>query len=189
MSTAMTYVFTGVSGLMLGSFLNVVAWRLPRRESLVRPGSHCPGCQAPVRPYDNIPVVSWILLRGRCRSCGIRISPRYPLIEATTAILWLAVLVDKGVSKELWPALAFVAILIPAAVIDFEHRIIPNRLMLVGAVVGLVLYAVLLPDKLPEHLIAAAAAGGFLLLAVMAYPRGMGMADVKLAAVMGLYLG
>jgi leader peptidase (prepilin peptidase)/N-methyltransferase len=185
----MAFVASGLGGLMLGSFLNVVAFRLPRGESLVRPGSHCPSCGAAVRPYDNVPVLSWLWLRGRCRGCGERISPRYPVVEAITAVLFVAVLAVKGVDADALPGLALVLILVPTALIDLEHRIIPNALMAVGAVVGLALVALTDPSHLADHVIAAAGAGGFFFLVVLAYPAGMGMGDVKLAAVLGLYLG
>jgi leader peptidase (prepilin peptidase)/N-methyltransferase len=186
---AAALVLAAVLGLLVGSFLNVVVHRLPRGESLVSPGSHCPGCGAPVKPWDNIPVVSWLLLRGRCRSCGTRISPRYPLVEAATAALAAAVVLRKGADRDAWLGLAFVLVLVPSALIDLEHRIIPNKIMLPGAVAAVVIGALTHPHHLPEQLIAGASAGGFLLLAALAYPRGMGMGDVKLAGVMGLYLG
>ena len=174
---------------MLGSFLNVVAFRLPRGESLVRPGSHCPSCGAAVRRYDNVPVLSWLWLRGRCRGCGERIAPRYRLVEAVTAVLFVAVLAVEGVDVDALPGLALVAMLVPTTLIDLEYRIIPNALMAVGAALGLGLVAVTDPSQLAEHLVAAAAAGGFFFVVVLAYPGGMGMGDVKLAAVLGLYLG
>ena len=174
---------------MLGSFLNVVAFRLPRGESLVRPGSHCPSCGAAVRLYDNVPVLSWLWLHGRCRGCGEPISPRYPVVEAVTALLFVAVLAAKGVDAAALPGLALVLVLVPTTLIDLEYRIIPNALMAVGAALGLALVAVTDPSRLAEHLIAAAAAGGFFFVVVLAYPGGMGMGDVKLAAVLGLYLG
>jgi leader peptidase (prepilin peptidase) / N-methyltransferase len=185
----MGYLASGLGGLMLGSFLNVVAFRLPRGESLVRPGSHCTACGAAVRPYDNVPVLSWLLLRGRCRECGEQISFRYPVVEAITALLFVAVLAVKGVSVDALPGLALVVMLVPTALIDLEYRIIPNALMAVGAAVGVVLVALADPSDLGAHLIAAAAAGGFFFVVVLVYPSGMGMGDVKLAAVLGLYLG
>jgi leader peptidase (prepilin peptidase)/N-methyltransferase len=178
-----------VGGLVAGSFLNVVIARLPDRRSLVRPRSQCPGCGAPIRPYDNVPVLSWFLLRGRCRSCGERISSRYPLVEALTAGLCALVIVARGTDWDAWLGIAMVLMLVPVTFIDVDHRIIPNRILLPGAAVALAILAAGQPGRLPEHLIAAAAAGGFLLLAVLAYPRGMGMGDVKLAGVLGLYLG
>jgi leader peptidase (prepilin peptidase) / N-methyltransferase len=187
--TATYAAFAGVIGLAIGSFLNVVIHRLPRGESLVKPRSRCPECGAEIRPYDNLPVVSWLLLRGRCRSCGAQISAGYPLVELLTAALFVAVVLVKGADRDAWLGLAFVTVLVPVAFIDLDHRIIPNRILLPGAIVGIALVAAIHPGDLPEHLIAAAAAGGFLLLAAIAYPAGMGMGDVKLAAVMGLYLG
>jgi leader peptidase (prepilin peptidase)/N-methyltransferase len=180
---------TGLIGALIGSFLNVVAHRLPRSESLVRPGSHCPACGAPVRPYDNIPLLSWLLLRGRCRSCRARISARYPLVELLTAMAFAAVVAVNGFDQDLLLELPLVAALIALAAIDYDHRLLPNRIVYPLAAWGLI--ATLLVDRgdLVENLIAGAAAFTFLLLAVLAYPRGMGMGDVKLAGAMGLYLG
>ena len=181
--------YAALIGAIFGSFLNVVAYRLPRGESLSRPRSRCPGCATPIKPYDNVPVLSWLALRGRCRSCRGAIPWRYPLVEAMTGLLCALVVLDKGLDEDALLGLALVLLLIPVTLIDLDHRIIPNRLMLIGAVAApaLVLYAQ--PDAIAEHLIAAAAAGGFFLLAVLAYPRGVGMGDVKLAAVLGLFLG
>jgi leader peptidase (prepilin peptidase) / N-methyltransferase len=189
MSTAFAAVLAGVLGLAIGSFLNVVIYRLPRGESLSKPRSRCPGCQAQISARDNIPVVSWLLLRGRCRHCGEPISARYPLVEALTAALCVAVVLAEGADEDVWLGLAFVLLLVPIAFIDLDHRIIPNKLTALGAVVAIALVAIFQTDDLVEHLIAAAAAGGFLLIAAIVYPAGMGMGDVKLAAVMGLFLG
>ena len=183
-------VLAALGGLIIGSFLNVVAYRLPRGESLAHPPSRCPSCSAPVKPYDNIPVLSWLLLRGRCRSCKAPISPRYPLVEALTGALWaLVVWARWDDASGIALGIVLVTILIPIALIDFEHRIIPNRITGPAAVVAIVIGVVLDMDFVVEQLIAGAAAGGFFLLAAIAYPRGMGMGDVKLAGVMGLYLG
>jgi leader peptidase (prepilin peptidase)/N-methyltransferase len=176
-------------GLMIGSFLNVVAYRLPRGESLVAPGSHCPGCQTPIKPWDNVPLLSWVFLRGRCRSCGVRISARYPLVELVTGLLFAALAMARGVSDDLVVLLPFAAMLIAVSDIDLEHRIVPNRILLPMAVYGLAASAVVRTDMLPELLIAGAAAFLFLLIAALIHPAGMGMGDVKLAGVMGLYLG
>jgi len=181
--------FAGVLGAIVGSFLNVVAYRLPRRESLIAPASHCPKCGVPVKPYDNVPVLSWLWLRGRCRSCGARISARYPLVEAGAALLCAGAVLTHDTAAGIALSVALVLLLIPAALIDLEHRIIPNRLTAVGAVLALVLGTALDPVGEPARLIAGAAAGGFLLVAALAYPAGMGMGDVKLAGVMGLFLG
>jgi leader peptidase (prepilin peptidase)/N-methyltransferase len=185
----MGIAFLGACGAAIGSFVNVVAYRLPRRESLVRPRSRCPSCEAQIAAYDNIPVLSWILLRGRCRRCKASIPVRYPLVEALTALLFVAVGLKIGIEDTLLPALALTITLVAAAETDFEHRIIPNRLMATSAVAAVALWAVVEPGRLPENLIAGAAAGGFLLVAALAYPAGMGMGDVKLTGVMGLYLG
>ena len=178
-----------LGGLLVGSFLNVVIARLPEGESLMHPGSRCPHCGHPVRPYDNVPVLSWLWLRGRCRDCGEPISARYPLVEALTAVLCALVVVAKGADEDAWLGIALVLTLVPVTFIDLDHRIIPNRIVGPSAVVALVILALTDADALPDHLIAAAAAGGFFLIAALAYPRGMGMGDVKLAALLGLYLG
>lgn len=189
MSTAAAAVLAGVLGLAFGSFFNVVIYRLPRGESLSKPRSRCPGCGTQIRARDNIPVVSWLLLRGRCRDCGEPISARYPLVELLTAALCVAVVLAGGADSSVWIGLAFVLLLVPITFIDLDHRIIPNVLTGLGAVVAIALVAIFQTDDLVEHLIAGAAAGGFLLIAAIAYPAGMGMGDVKLAAVMGLFLG
>ena len=181
--------FAAFIGALFGSFFNVVAYRLPRGESLSRPRSRCPGCDTPIKPYDNVPIVSWLALRGKCRACGTGISPRYPLVEAGTAVLCGLVVLAKGFDEDAVLPLVFVLLMVPVTLIDLDHRIIPNKLMIVGAVVAPALVLWLDPDAIAEHLIAGAAAGGFFLLAVLAYPRGMGVGDIKLAAVMGLFLG
>jgi leader peptidase (prepilin peptidase)/N-methyltransferase len=179
----------GLGGLLAGSFLNVVAWRLPRRESLLAPGSHCPGCDAPVRPYDNVPVLSWLALRGRCRDCRAPISARYPLVEALSAVLAVAVVLARGGVHDRALGLVLLALLVPIALIDLDHRIVPNRLTGAGALAALALGLATQPAGVPQQLAAGAAAGGFLLLAALAQPGGMGMGDVKLAGMLGLFLG
>jgi leader peptidase (prepilin peptidase) / N-methyltransferase len=187
---ALALVFAGLFGLVIGSFLHVVVWRQPRGESLASPPSHCPHCQAPVQPRDNIPVLSWLLLRGRCRSCGEPISARYPLVELATAALYVVVVAAKwDDAADIALGLAFVTVLIPATLIDIDHRIIPNRLLAPFAILALVIAVALDRDFLVEQLIAALAGAGFFFLAVLVKPGGMGMGDVKLAGVMGLYLG
>ncbi len=189
MSSAAGALVAGVFGALVGSFLNVVGYRLPRKESLVSPGSRCPSCGTPVRPYDNIPVLSWLLLRGRCRSCGTRISARYPIVELATALLCAAVVLDKGADEDALLGLAFVILLVPITIIDLDHRLIPNVLTAIGAVAALVLVLATDSGAIGEHALSALAGGGFFLIAAIAYPAGMGMGDVKLAAVMGLFLG
>jgi leader peptidase (prepilin peptidase)/N-methyltransferase len=186
---ALAIVAAAVGGLLIGSFLNVVAWRLPRRESLATPGSRCPSCGTPIKPYDNIPVVSWLLLRGRCRSCGAPISPRYPLVEAATAILYVAVVVGRDGTLDIVLGLLLMTALVPITLIDLDLRLIPNAITLPASVAAVVAAAVIDIGVVPEQLIAGVAAGGFFLLAALLYPRGMGMGDVKLAGMLGLYLG
>jgi leader peptidase (prepilin peptidase)/N-methyltransferase len=181
--------FAGVLGTIIGSFLNVVAYRLPRHESLITPASHCPGCGTPVKPYDNIPVLSWLLLRGHCRSCREPISPRYPIVEALTGALCVGVVLAHRSPVGIALGICLVLLVVPAALIDLEHRIIPNRITGPGAVLALAIGLALDPSGEPTRLIAGACAGGFLLLAALAYPGGMGMGDVKLAGMMGLFLG
>src|SRR4051794_6164710 len=123
-------------GALFGSFFNVVAYRLPRGESLSHPRSRCPGCETPIKPYDNVPIVSWLALRGKCRACGSRISARYPLVEAATALLCGLVVLAKGLDEDALLGLALVLLMVPVTLIDFDHRIIPNQLMIVGAVVA-----------------------------------------------------
>ena len=181
--------FAGVMGAVFGSFLNVVTYRLPRHESVVTPASHCTRCGTPVKPYDNIPILSWLLLRGHCRGCGEPISVRYPLVEALTATLCVGAVLVHHSAASIALSIALILLLVPAAVIDLEHRIIPNRITALGVVLALVIGLTLDPAGEPQRLIAAASAGGFLLVAALAYPGGMGMGDVKLAGMMGLFLG
>jgi leader peptidase (prepilin peptidase)/N-methyltransferase len=178
-----------VLGLAVGSFLNVVIHRVPRGESLLHPGSRCPQCETPIKPYDNVPVLGWLLLRGRCRACGAKVSWRYPAVEAVTGLLCAAVVVRYGADRDVWLPLVFVLLLVPVTLIDLDFHIIPNTLMLIGAAAGLALVLAFDSEDLVQHLIAAAAAGGFFLNAAIAHPAGMGMGDVKLAGVMGLFLG
>jgi leader peptidase (prepilin peptidase)/N-methyltransferase len=179
-----------LGGLIVGSFVTVVAHRVPRGESVVGPRSRCPACGTQIAAYDNVPVFSWLLLRGRARCCGVAISPRYPLTELCLGALYAAtVLVLWGDGAEIALGLVFVTTLLAVTLTDLEQRIIPNKILLVAAVLGAAIAALGDPGSLPERAIAAAAAGGLLFLAALAYPRGMGLGDVKLAAVMGLFLG
>jgi leader peptidase (prepilin peptidase)/N-methyltransferase len=179
----------GLMGALIGSFLNVVIHRLPRGESLVTPGSRCPSCGAPVRARDNVPLLSWLVLRGRCRNCGAPISPRYPTVELIAAAAFGAVVAVRGFDESLALELPFVACLIALAGIDLDHKLLPNKIVYPMAAWGLVTTVLVDRGDLVEHLIGGAGAFLFLLAAVLAYPRGMGMGDVKLAGAMGLYLG
>jgi leader peptidase (prepilin peptidase)/N-methyltransferase len=177
-------------GLIAGSFVTVVAHRVPRGESIIGPRSRCPACGAQIAAYDNVPVFSWVLLRGRARCCGATISPRYPASELGLGLLYAAttvVLFDHP--TEIALGLLFITMLMAVTLTDLEQRIIPNKILLAGAVIGAAVAAAADPGSLPERAIAAAAASGLLFAAALAYPRGMGLGDVKLAAVMGLFLG
>lgn len=178
-----------LAGLAIGSFLNVVAYRLPRGESLISPGSHCPSCDAPVRPRDNVPVLGWLLLRGRCRDCGAAISWRYPAIELATGVLFALVVATQDEALRVALGLLLVTTLVPVTLIDLDTRLIPNRITLPAALAALAAGLLLEPEFVPEQLIAGAAAFAFFFLAALLYPKGMGMGDVKLAGVLGLYLG
>jgi leader peptidase (prepilin peptidase) / N-methyltransferase len=189
MSTTAELIAVAAVGAALGSFINVVVYRLPRGESLVSPGSHCPSCNSAVRPYDNVPVLAWLWLGGRCRACRARISARYPLVEAITAALCVAVIATRldavGIALGLLTAL----VAVPVAAIDFEHHVIPNRITGPAAVAAIALGVALDPSGEPKRLLAAAIAGGAFLLVALAVPKGMGMGDVKLAGLLGLLLG
>ncbi len=201
---ALTVAFAGVGGLVFGSFLNVVVHRVPRKESIVRPASRCPTCGHELAPVDNIPVISWVLLRGRCRYCRAPISARYPAGELLTAVLWmLAVarrdqLAPPGTTPgEAWQLLAFLPffwVLAALSLIDLEHKILPNKIVYPSVVIAVPLLAITaalgpgLDDWVRALLGGVAGAGGFLVVALIS-PAGMGMGDVKLAGLIGLFLG
>lgn len=183
--------FAFVGGLLTGSFLTVVASRVPEGRSVVAPRSACPSCGKMIAAYDNIPVLSWLILRGRCRGCKTKISPLYPLLELSVAIAFAATALVLGGDDpaELALGLILVATLAVVTVTDIERLIIPNKILIFAAVAGVVLVAATDPSSFAERGIAAAAGSGFLFCALMAYPQGMGFGDVKLAGVMGFYLG
>ncbi|HEX7059144.1 MAG TPA: prepilin peptidase [Solirubrobacterales bacterium] len=188
MAAAAAVAFLG--GLLAGSFVTVVAHRVPRGESIVGPRSRCPACGEQIAAYDNVPVVSWVFLRGRARCCGAAISPRYPLTELALGALYAAtVLVFWSELAQIALGLVFVTMLAAITLTDLERRIIPNKVLIVATAVGVAIAAATDPGSLPERAIASAAAGGLLFIAALAYPRGMGMGDVKLAAAMGFFLG
>jgi leader peptidase (prepilin peptidase) / N-methyltransferase len=174
-------------GLALGSFLNVVAARVPLRRSVVHPGSACMSCAARLAWYDNLPVLSYLLLRGHCRSCGTTIPWKYPLVELATALLVGAGVLAFGLSAHAAMAAFFCATLVAVSVTDLERRIIPNRIVLPAAAIVLVAQTAL--DSSPEWALAALGASLFLFIAALAYPAGMGMGDVKLALLLGAMLG
>ena len=187
-----TVYFSVVSllfGLVIGSFLNVVVYRLPRRESLVRPGSHCPRCGHAIRWYHNLPVAGWLILRGHCRDCGERISWRYPLVESLTGGLFVAAFFVFGLGGRLLLGWAFIAIMIIIVFIDLDHQIIPDKIVLPAAAAGLAASIALRPSGWWEYLVAAAGAAGFLFVIALIWAGGMGFGDVKMALLMGAVLG
>jgi leader peptidase (prepilin peptidase)/N-methyltransferase len=174
-------------GLALGSFLNVVAARVPLKRSIVSPASACMSCGNELAWYDNIPLVSWLVLRGRCRNCSTSIPARYPAVELVTALLVAGCVLKFGVSWDAAIASFFCLALVAVSATDVEHRIIPNAIVLPAAVVVLAANTVLHPS--PVWALGALGAAGFLFAAALAYPKGMGMGDVKLALLMGAALG
>src|SRR5918998_772470 len=181
-------VAAGLLGLVFGSFLNVVIHRVPLRRSVVWPASRCPACGEPIRPQDNVPVLSYLLLRGRCRSCKARISARYPVVEALTGVLFAAAYAF-GPSVGLLSALVLISVLVALAGIDFEHRLLPNVIVGPAAVVGFALSFLESPERWWVYPISTLAVAGGLLALALAYPGGMGMGDVKMGGMLGAFLG
>lgn len=179
-----------VCGIVAGSFATAVAHRVPRGMSIAGPRSQCPTCGTQIAAYDNVPLFSWLALRGRSRCCGTAVSPLYPLTELAVGLLFVAaLLVDWGDPAEIAIDFVFVTMLAAITLTDLERRIIPNKILLVGAVLCVAIAAPSDPAGLLERGIAAVAAGGLLFAVALAYPRGMGLGDVKLTATMGLFLG
>jgi leader peptidase (prepilin peptidase)/N-methyltransferase len=187
-------VIAGALGLLIGSFLNVVVWRVPRGESVVSPPSHCPACDAPVRTRDNVPVVSWLLLRGRCRDCADPISARYPLVELASAAVFVAMALRIGLHAELPAFLYLSAIGVALALIDYDTHRLPNVIVLPSYLVGALLLGTAAAvtgewDNAIRMLIGAVALFAFYFVLALVHPAGMGFGDVKLAGVLGMYLG
>jgi leader peptidase (prepilin peptidase)/N-methyltransferase len=185
---------SGVLGLLVGSFLNVVVWRVPRGESVVSPPSACPGCGHGIRTFDNVPILSWLLLRGRCRDCGATISPRYPLVELATAVLFGLTAWRLGAVWELPAYLYLAAIAVALTLIDIDVRRLPNAIVLPSYGVAAVLLLVPAVAEGEWDAYVRALLGAVILFAgyfalAFAYPAGMGFGDVKLAGVLGMYLG
>jgi leader peptidase (prepilin peptidase)/N-methyltransferase len=188
------YLTAFVVGAFIGSFLNVCIYRLPRGESVVWPGSHCPACNQPVAPYDNVPILSYLWLTGKCRRCRAPISVQYPLVELLNGLAYLLVLWWFGLT---WPAAvyaAFCSALIVVSGIDLEHQIIPDRITLPGLAIGLVAAATILPITLINALLGVAVGGGLLWLLAWLSPylfgkEGMGGGDIKLMGMVGAFLG
>jgi len=193
--TAFAAVVCGIFGLLIGSFLNVVIWRVPRGESVVRPRSHCPKCDEPITPRDDIPLVSWLVLRGRCRHCGNPISVRYPLVELACGLLFAGFAIRFGAHVELVAYLYLAAVGLALAMIDFDHKRLPDVLTLPSYPVAIVLLglAAVLDHRghtpFVRALLAGAALYAFYEVIGFIQPRGMGGGDIKLSGVLGLYLG
>jgi leader peptidase (prepilin peptidase)/N-methyltransferase len=193
MMNATIIVFMLAMGLAIGSFLNVCIYRLPRKESLMSPGSHCTTCDRPLTWFENVPVVSWVVLRGRCRTCQTRIAAQYPLVEAITGGVFVAAYLIYGWTPLLAARLLFACAMIVLFVIDLHHRILPNVITLPGVVAGFVL-SFFLPPGWRSSLIGVIAGGGVLFAIGEAYYRtrgyeGLGMGDVKMLAMIGAFLG
>ena len=184
---AVAAAFVFAPALALGSFLNVVAARVPLRRSIVRPPSACMSCSGRIAWYDNVPVLSWFVLRGRCRHCKAAIPWVYPGVELATAALVAGCVLAFGVTWDALVASFFCAVLVVISAIDLEHKIIPNRIVVPAF--GVVLAAQTLLHPSPEWALAALGASGFLFAAAVVYPAGMGMGDVKLALLLGAMLG
>ncbi|MBM4123702.1 MAG: prepilin peptidase [Nitrospira sp.] len=194
MPPMMPYLLAGTVGAFVGSFLNVCIHRLPRHESVVWPASHCPSCAAPIAPYDNVPLVSYLLLRGRCRACRAPIAWRYPLIESINGVGYGVILWWFGAD---WPAAVyalFFSALLVITCIDLTHRIIPDAITLPGIAVGLVCAATILPIGLLDSVLGLGLGGGLLWGLAWVSPylfgkEGMGGGDIKLLAMIGAFLG
>jgi leader peptidase (prepilin peptidase) / N-methyltransferase len=186
MDLALAAVFLA-PGLAFGSFLNVVAARVPLKRSIVRPPSACMSCGHEIAWYDNVPLVSWLVLRGRCRSCSAGISFRYPAVELVTGLLVAGCVLKFGLGADAAVAAVFCLALVAVSATDIEHQKIPNVIVVPAGLVVLAANTALHPS--PRWVLAALGASGFLFAAALAYPRGMGMGDVKLAFLMGAALG
>jgi leader peptidase (prepilin peptidase) / N-methyltransferase len=190
---ALVVVFLAAFGLAVGSFLNVCIYRLPRRESLSFPASHCTSCQRPLDWFENIPVFGWLALRGRCRTCRAEISPIYPVVEAITAAVFVAGYLIYGLTPLLAVRVLFACAMLVLFAIDLRHRVLPNAITLPGVVAGF-LFSIILPPGWLSSLIGLLAGGGILFAIGEAYYRlrgveGLGMGDVKMLAMIGAFLG
>ncbi len=185
----MISVVAGLFGLVIGSFLNVVVHRVPLRQSIIWPSSRCPNCGERIKSFDNLPVLSYLILRGRCRNCKARISPRYPLVEMLTGVLFVLAAYEFGLSLALVSALVLICALVALAGTDLEHRLLPNRIVAPAAVIGFVLSVAGAPGSWWIYLVSALGVAGGLFALALAYPGGMGMGDVKMGGMLGAFLG
>lgn len=185
----MIVVVAVLFGLAVGSFLNVVIHRVPLRQSIVWPSSRCPNCEAPIKSFDNVPLLSYLLLRGRCRDCGVRISPRYPLVEGLTGLLFGIAAYRYGLSLELVSAIVLIGVLVALGGTDLQYRLLPNAIVFPATVVGLVLSVALEPSRWWVYLLSTIGVAGALFALAIARPGGMGMGDVKMGGCSGLFSG
>ncbi len=200
----MIWALAALLGLVFGSFFNVVIWRVPLHKSISTPPSHCPRCRKPIRPYDNMPVLSWLILRGRCRDCGLPISARYPLVEALTGLLFVAAYARFGYGLLTVKAVVLISMLIITAFIDLDHQILPFGFSVAGLVLGLAGSVAAPPPEIQGALAGAAVGAGFILFAILLWryllagvfrrfgvdqKEGMGFGDLPYAAMIGAFVG
>ncbi|CAA9455402.1 MAG: Leader peptidase (Prepilin peptidase) / N-methyltransferase [uncultured Rubrobacteraceae bacterium] len=185
----MILVVAGLFGLVIGSFLNVVIHRVPLRQSIVWPSSRCPNCGERIKSFDNLPVLSYLVLRGKCRDCKVRISPRYPLVETLTGLLFVLAAYEFGLSLAFVSALVLICVLVALAGTDLEHRLLPNRIVVPAAVAGFGLSVASDPGAWWVYLVSVLGVAGGLFALALAYPGGMGMGDVKMGGMLGAFLG
>lgn len=184
-----TLVLLFIVGAVIGSFLNVCIYRLPRQESIIVPGSHCPACGEPLKWFDNIPLISYLILKGKCRRCGGAISFNYPLVELLNAVFYVLAGWKFGPEAHLLPALLLISTLIVIFFIDLKHYIIPNVVVFPVAAIGLGSMIIIWPNRWLELLAAGLISAAFFFVVAMIKPGGMGMGDVKMAAMLGFFLG
>ena len=180
--------FFGV-GACVGSFLNVVIYRLPKKESLIRPGSHCPSCNSPIRWYHNIPIFGYLVLRGRCSDCGEKFSPRYPAVETLTGLLFAACFARFGLTGAAAVYMVLSSALVAVVFIDIDHMIIPDAITLPGIPIGLLCAWLFLPLSITDALLGMLVGGGILFIIAVIAPQGMGGGDIKLLGMVGAFLG
>jgi leader peptidase (prepilin peptidase)/N-methyltransferase len=185
----MFYALIFIFGLIIGSFLNVCIYRIPKKESVVFPASHCTSCSTKLKPIDLIPVFSWLLLKGKCRYCNAKILKQYPLVELLTAVLFVFLYSVIGLSNYLPVVLVFTALLIVVSFIDYQYYLIPNKLILVGFVIGLMIHIIFPTLAWQNALLGFVVGGGVLYVLAVLSKGGMGGGDIKLAALIGFYLG
>ncbi|WKV08968.1 prepilin peptidase [Thermoanaerobacterium sp. CMT5567-10] len=183
------YLLIFIFGTTIGSFLNVVIYRLPRNESIVYPPSHCTKCKSELKPYDLVPVFSYIILKGRCRYCGDKISIRYPIVELTTGLIYFILFIYFGISIKSLSYAFLVSLLIVITFIDIEHKIIPNKIILIGLIAGAIFRVLMFNYGVWDYIVGFFLGGGVLLLISLLSGGGMGGGDIKLMALIGLFIG